>query len=100
MLQQMENGNRKQWLDERIAIDSDRDIYMRLIVDGRNFHFEWSYDAISWQQMGPVLDTSIYSDEYCRYGEFTGTMVGVTCIDRMFHSKYAEFDFIEFKQTK
>ncbi len=100
MLQQMENGNRKQWLDERIAIDSNRDIYMRLIVDGRNFHFEWSYDAISWQQMGPVLDTSIYSDEYCRYGEFTGTMVGVTCIDRMFHSKYAEFDFIEFKQTK
>lgn len=35
-------------------------------------------------------------DEYCKYGEFTGTMVGVTCADRMKHEKYADFDFFEY----
>jgi xylan 1,4-beta-xylosidase len=68
-----------------------------LNIDGRSFYFEWSDDGDSWQQIGPKLDTSIYSDEYCKYGEFTGTMVGVACIDRMLHSKCAEFDFIDFK---
>lgn len=97
MLQQMENGVRKQWLKERVPVDTTKDIYMRLNIDGRSFYFEWSDDGDSWQQIGPKLDTSIYSDEYCKYGEFTGTMVGVACIDRMLHSKCAEFDFIDFK---
>ena len=97
MLQQMENGVRKQWLDERVAVDSDKDIYMRLTIEGRSFFFEWSYDGSDWQKMGPSCDTSIYSDEYCKYGEFTGTMIGITCIDRMCHSSYAEFVFLECK---
>ena len=97
MLQQMENGNRKQWLDERTAIDSSRDIFMKLKIEGREIHFEWSYDGKIWNIIGPKLDISMYSDEYCKYGEFTGTMVGMACIDRLNHSKCAEFDFFEYK---
>ncbi|SEA91242.1 xylan 1,4-beta-xylosidase [Pseudobutyrivibrio sp. ACV-2] len=97
MLQQMENGTRKQWLDERVQVDTNKDIFMRLIIDGRSLHFEWSYDNCTWYKNGPDLDTSLYSDEYCQYGEFTGTMVGITCIDRLTHFKCAEFDFIEYK---
>ncbi|MBE6061920.1 MAG: glycoside hydrolase family 43 protein [Clostridium sulfidigenes] len=96
MLQQMENGNRKQWLDERIAVDASKDIYMKLVINGRSLHFEWSYDGENYSEMGPTIDTSIYSDEYCTYGEFTGTMVGIASIDRLCHSKYAEFDFFEY----
>lgn len=33
------------------------------------------------------------SDEYCKYGEFTGTFVGLTCADRVKHRHYADFDF-------
>ena len=29
-----------------------------------------------------VWQRSLY-DEYCAYGEFTGTMVGLTCADRV-----------------
>ena len=37
-----------------------------------------------------------FSDEYCKYGEFTGTMVGITCADRVKHKHYADFDFLEY----
>lgn len=38
-----------------------------------------------------------FSDEYCKYGEFTGTMVGITCADRVKYQHYADFDFFEYK---
>ncbi|MCR5415765.1 MAG: glycoside hydrolase family 43 protein [Pseudobutyrivibrio sp.] len=97
MLQQMENGIRKQWLDERIKVEDDKDILMRINIDGRKCSFQWSYENEPWQQIGPDIDTSLYSDEYCKYGEFTGTMIGVACIDRLCHSKYAEFDYIDYE---
>ena len=37
-----------------------------------------------------------FSDEYCKYGEFTGTFVGITCADRVKHQHYADFDFFEY----
>ena len=97
MVQQMENGERHQWLDERIAVKAQDDIYFRLNIDGRKTYFEWSDDGNDWKLIGPELDTSKYSDEYCRYGEFTGTMVGLTCEDRIFRKKTAEFDFFDYQ---
>lgn len=42
------------------------------------------------------FDTTKFSDEYCKYGEFTGTMVGITCADRVKHRHYADYDFFEY----
>ena len=39
---------------------------------------------------GRMFDTTRFSDEYCKYGEFTGTMVGITCADRVKHKHYAD----------
>ncbi|MCR4675489.1 MAG: hypothetical protein K5675_10790, partial [Lachnospiraceae bacterium] len=97
-LQQMENGQRKQWLDERVLLETEDAIYLKIEICGRECRFFWSMDNKSWKKMGPVIDTSMYSDEYCKYGEFTGTMVGVCCLDRMSHKEYADFDFIEYKE--
>ena len=69
---------------------------MRLYVEGRKIWFEWSADGEDYRKIGPEFDTTKFSDEYCKYGEFTGTMVGVTCADRMKHEKYADFDFFEY----
>lgn len=52
---------------------------------GRNFTFIFKI---------PYL--SSFLDEYCKYGEFTGTMVGITCADRVKHQHYADFDFFEY----
>ena len=70
---QLENGEKTEFVNTRIPVD-DVPIYFRL-----------------------VINTTKFSDEYCKYGEFTGTMVGITCADRVKHQHYADFDFFEYK---
>lgn len=92
----MENGVRTEYLDARVGVESGVPIYMRLFIQGRKCWFEWCYDGEAYTRIGPEFDTSKLSDEYCRYGEFTGTMVGITCVDRILHQHYADFDFFEY----
>ncbi len=92
---QMENGARTVYLDDRTPVH-DGPIYMRLYIEGRRSWFEWGYDGENYEKTGAVFDTTKFSDEYCKYGEFTGTMVGITCADRVLHRHYADFDFLEY----
>ncbi len=91
----LENGQKTEFLNSRIPVD-DVPIYLRLYIDSRESWFEWSYDGNAYQKIGKKFDTSKFSDEYCEYGEFTGTMVGLTCADRVRHEHYADFDFLEY----
>ncbi len=91
----LENGEKTEFLNTRIPVE-DKPVYLRLYIEGRNSWFEWSYDNEKYEKIGRVFDTTKFSDEYCRYGEFTGTMVGLTCADRVKHEHYADFDFFEY----
>ena len=91
----LENGQKTEFLNSRIPVE-DVPIYLRLYIEDRESWFEWSYDGETYQQIGKKFDTSKFSDEYCEYGEFTGTMVGLTCADRVKHEHYADFDFLEY----
>lgn len=91
----LENGEKTEFLNTRMPVE-DKPIYLRLTIEGRKSWFSWSYDNESYEQIGRVFDTTKFSDEYCRYGEFTGTMVGITCADRVKHQHYADFDFFEY----
>lgn len=91
----LENGEKTEFLNTRMPVE-DKPIYLRLTIEGRKSWFSWSYDNESYEQIGRVFDTTKFSDEYCRYGEFTGTMVGLTCADRVKHQHYADFDFFEY----
>ena len=92
----LENGEKTEFLNSRIPVD-DVPIYLRLEIDERKSWFSYSYDGIRFIPIGKVFDTTKFSDEYCKYGEFTGTMVGITCADRVKHEHYADFDFLEVK---
>ncbi|MFA9464880.1 MAG: glycoside hydrolase family 43 protein [Velocimicrobium sp.] len=92
----LENGNKTEFLNTRIPIE-EAPIYMRLQIVGRQSYFAWSYDGENYQRIGRVFDTTKLSDEFCKYGEFTGTMVGITCADRVKHQHYADFDFFEYR---
>lgn len=92
----LENGEKTEFLNTRIPVD-DVPIYLRLIIQGRQSQFYWSYDGENYTKIGIPFDTTKFSDEYCKYGEFTGTMVGITCADRVKHKHYADFDFFEYK---
>lgn len=93
----LENGEKYEMLDTRIGVEADVPIYLRLQIEGRNFHFEWSYDGETYTPIGGSFETAKFSDEYCKYGEFTGTFVGLTCADRAMHKHYADFDFFEYR---
>jgi xylan 1,4-beta-xylosidase len=43
------------------------------------------------------MDTSELSDEFCSYGEFTGTFVGLACVDARSRSARADFDWFEYR---
>ena len=92
----LENGKKTEFINTRIPIE-DCQIYLRLNIESRQSYFEWSYDGIIYHRIGQVFDTTKFSDEFCRYGEFTGTMAGITCADRVRHRHYADFDFFEYK---
>ena len=94
----LENGVKTEYVDTRTTVE-DVPVYLRLYVDGRESWFEWSYDGTAYQKIGRIFHTAHFSDEYCKYGEFTGTMAGLTCADRMFHRHYADFDFFEYKEV-
>lgn len=91
----LENGEKTEFLNTRIAVE-DCPIYFRLTIQGRESFFSWSYDGENYRRIGRVFNTSKFSDEYCKYGEFTGTMVGITCADKMKRRHYADFDFFEY----
>ena len=95
----LENGEKTEFLNTRIPVE-DKPIYLRLYIEGRRSWFEWSYDNVQYEKIGKVFDTTRFSDEYCKYGEFTGTMVGITCADRIKHQRYADFDFFEYLADK
>lgn len=90
----LENGEKTEFLNSRTAVE-DVPVYLRLEINGRESQFFWSYDGKEYQKIGRVFDTTRFSDEYSKYGEFTGTMVGMTCSDRVKHQHYADFDFFE-----
>jgi xylan 1,4-beta-xylosidase len=103
ILTRLDNGKRRDIpcaeLPEKVRI------YLRLDVKERELLFSWSLDAraeasldlADWKQAGPVWDTSELSDEYCSFGEFTGTFVGIACVDATRREKYVDFDWFEYR---
>ena len=88
----IENGVKSDYPDTCVPAP-EGPVWLRLTIRGREHWFEWSADGVQWTRIGSVFDTTKYSDEYSEYGEFTGTMVGVACVDSLFHRQCADFDF-------
>ena len=71
-------------------------IWMKVEIRGRETRFKWSEDGVNWSYIGESYDTSEFSDEYCKAGEFTGTFVGIFCVDALLHKKCADFDYFTY----
>ena len=76
-------------------------VYLRADVDAEKLRFFYSRDGKDWKQLGPVLDASILSDEYCTHYPnpgwgFTGAFVGLCCQDLTGRKKHADFDYFEY----
>lgn len=98
-LLQLENGRRSEYPGHIVPLRGGGSVWLRARIRGRQTQFFWSGDGEQYQAIGPALDTSLLSDEYSEYGEFTGTFVGITCADRLFHEKTADFDFFALQNS-
>ncbi len=98
-LLQLENGTKREYPEHIVPLHGEGSVWLRLNVSGRETRFRYSLDGVDYLSIGPVLDTSLLSDEYSDYGEFTGTFVGITCADRLKHEKTADFDFFALENT-
>lgn len=95
LITRVTNGVKTDFCDSRVRLQ-ERPVSLRLCIDGKQTHCEWGYDEKNFRKIGIIFDTTKFSDEYSRYGEFTGTFVGVAAVDAMFHSKAADFDYFEY----
>jgi len=99
IVMRLENGVKTDYTDAEIPV-REYPLRFRLTIRGRKTHLEWSYDGADFQTIGPVFDTSFYSDEYTRTGQMTGAFVGIACVDSMLHRQTADFDFFDCQMEK
>ena len=79
-----------------VAVES-RELFLRATLSGAELQFSWSYQDRDYQNIGPVLDASILSDDYGTRWGFTGTFVGMACQDLTGNNMTAEFEYLEIK---
>lgn len=94
----MDNGERHD--DPQKIRLAEGEVYLAMAINGREIRCSWSADGAKYQNIGAVYDTSRFSDEYSRYGEFTGAFVGMACVDSMLHRKEALFDFFSYRAVE
>jgi xylan 1,4-beta-xylosidase len=95
-LLRVKNGERIELLKKAIPV-RDESIYFRIIIRNRETRFFWSMNGDDYAQIGDSCDTSEFSDEFCKHGEFTGTFIGIGCVDALLHEKCAYFDFLDYQ---
>ena len=84
-------------LESNPVVVESRELFLRATLSGAELQFSWSYQDGDYQNIGPVLDASILSDDYGTRWGFTGTFVGVACQDLTGNNMTAEFEYLEIK---
>jgi xylan 1,4-beta-xylosidase len=92
----VENGTKRDCVGQGIAVE-DGPVYLRLDICQNRTWFSWSMDGQTYSRIGGVFETSRFSDEFSRFGEFTGCFVAIGCEDRMLKRKCAYFDFLTYE---
>lgn len=92
-------------LDEPMDVTGVERVYLQAVINGAELQFFYALEEDNWQKIGPVLDSSILSDDYVtnkdRYRPaFTGAFVGMCCQDLTGGGKHADFDWFEYKENK
>ena len=83
-----------------VPIKEGKPVYLKVSVDHDKLQFYYGLGEEVYEQIGPVFDASILSDEACLEGWFTGAMVGICCQDLTGSGAYADFDWFEVKNRK
>ncbi len=91
-----DRGTRTEYRDNRMAIHGSSRIHLRAIVHGNTLQFSYSLDGNLWLNLGPILDASKLSDDYCLVGGMTGSVVGITAQDFDQRTAWVDIDYFEY----
>lgn len=85
-----------------IPIPTGKRVHLRVEVDYERLHFAYRVEGVDkdWCWLPQQFDASILSDEATTPGlpGFTGAFVGMACQDLAGTSRFADFDFFEYRQ--
>jgi xylan 1,4-beta-xylosidase len=94
------NGNKIDVSGIRIPLEKANTIYLKCSISGRQTQLYYSIENnTTWTAVGPVWNTTEFSDEFSRYGEFTGTFFGLFCTDSNKRTAFADFDWLDYNAT-
>ena len=87
-------GHKEELLLDRRAIGPGP-VTMRARIDHADVQFEAAAGDEALRPIGPVLDISFLGDEATR--GFTGTMIGISCVDAFRRELSAHFDYFDLR---
>jgi xylan 1,4-beta-xylosidase len=94
-----DKGNIRRQLERDLMIEGWRQCFLKAQIRRDELQFFYSRDGLEWLPIGPVLDASKLSDEYCHpVLAFTGAFVGLCAQDLSGKSRNADFDFFEYTE--
>lgn len=86
-----------------VSIDKATQIYLKLTCSAEEAQFSYSLDGKNFKNIGPILDATVLSDDYyTKIDEyrFTGAFIGICCQDLSGQRKYADFDYLKYKELE
>jgi xylan 1,4-beta-xylosidase len=92
-----DNNNYDELCDE-VEINNSKRVTLRGLFDYGRLQFSYSLDDKNFKLIGPVLDATRLSDEYCKQGCFTGAFAAISCQDISGTKLPADFDYFEYKE--
>jgi xylan 1,4-beta-xylosidase len=84
-----------------VSVDEWPHCHLRAVINYDQLQFSFGPDGMKWTLIGPVLDMSKLSDEYCAKadgGAFTGAFAGICCQDLTGRRLNADFDYFDYSE--
>lgn len=97
LITQIENSKKHDFY-EFAALVSTNPLFLQMQIKGRWMQCRYSLDGNIFRRIGKTMDISVLSDDYVEHGQFTGTFVGIACVDALFHRNHADFDYFEMRE--
>jgi len=80
------------------VVEKNAPLFLRAEIRTARLQFSFSVDGIEFKNLGPVFDMTALSDEAVKYGEFTGTFVGMFAQDSHTRERCADFGYFEYSE--
>ena len=90
------------YLSDYLPLKQEEAVYLKLEIDNGQVQFFYGYEeeyhSGKLKEIGPCVNASFLSDEACKEGWFSGTMIGICCQDLTGFGKHADFDWFEVRK--